>query len=62
MKAGELRHMTPTQMLAANIPVHTVSGVMGHASAKMTMDVYAEAVDGVQDDDMAVMGALASEQ
>ncbi|WP_254126748.1 tyrosine-type recombinase/integrase [Aquihabitans sp. G128] len=37
----DLRHFAATQLLAAGVPVKTVSGRLGHGSAAMTLDVYA---------------------
>jgi integrase len=40
----DLRHTHVTLMLAAGVPVHEVAARVGHASAKMTLDVYAHAL------------------
>ncbi len=40
----DLRHFTATQLIAAGIAVTTVSQRLGHASAKMTVDVYGHPV------------------
>ncbi|MBP6670299.1 MAG: tyrosine-type recombinase/integrase [Gemmatimonadales bacterium] len=37
----DLRHTHCTLLLGAGVPVHVVSQRLGHASAKMTLDVYA---------------------
>lgn len=37
----DLRHFSVTRLLAAGVPVKTVSGRHGHGSAAMTLDVYA---------------------
>jgi integrase len=42
----DLRHFTATQLIAAGIAVTTVSERLGHASAKMTVDVYGHPVRG----------------
>ena len=36
----ELRHSAASLMLASGVPLHVVSEVLGHASIKMTADVY----------------------
>lgn len=40
-----LRHANATWLLADGIPVRQVSGRLGHASAQMTLDVYAHALE-----------------
>ena len=35
------RHLHATQLLAAGVPVRTVSGRLGHANAATTLNVYA---------------------
>ncbi len=40
----DLRHFAATQLIAAGVPVTTVSERLGHASTKMTVDVYGHAV------------------
>ncbi len=40
----DLRHFTATQLIAAGVAVTTVSQRLGHASAKMTVDVYGHPV------------------
>jgi len=46
----DLRHTHVTLMLAAGVPVHEVAARVGHASAKMTLDVYAHALPHLGDD------------
>ena len=46
VKAGELRHMVATQLIAAGMSPVDVANVMGHASPRMTLDVYSHPVDG----------------
>ncbi len=45
VKAGQMRHMVATQLLAAGVPPNDVAQVLGHASTKMLFDTYAEATD-----------------
>jgi integrase len=47
-----LRHSHASLALSAGVPVHVVSARLGHASAVMTLNVYAHAVPG-QDADAA---------
>ena len=46
VNAGELRHMVATQLIAAGMSPVDVAAILGHASAKMTLDVYAQPVPG----------------
>jgi len=41
VRLHDLRHMHATQLLAAGVPVRTVSGRLGHANAATTLNVYA---------------------
>ena len=40
-RVHDLRHLHATQLLAAGVPVRTVSGRLGHADAATTLNVYA---------------------
>jgi integrase len=40
VRLHDLRHMHATQLLAAGVPVRTVSGRLGHANAATTLNVY----------------------
>jgi integrase len=42
----DLRHFMATQMLAAGVPIVTVSQRLSHARASTTLNVYAHAVPG----------------
>lgn len=42
----DLRHFMATQMLAAGVPIATVSQRLSHARASTTLNVYAHAVTG----------------
>jgi integrase len=46
----DLRHTHASLLLAAGVPVNVVSARLGHASAKMTLDVYAHVLSGQQED------------
>lgn len=39
-----LRHGAATRMLAAGVPVHIVSALLGHASVSVTLDVYSHSL------------------
>lgn len=51
-----LRHFHATTLLSAGVPVKTVQARLGHASAAMTLDVYAHAVP---DDDARAVAVIA---
>ena len=56
VRLHDLRHLHATQLLAAGVPVRTVSGRLGHANAATTLNVYAhflEASDRQASDVMA---------
>ena len=56
VRLHDLRHLHATQLLAAGVPVRTVSGRLGHANAATTLNVYAhflEASDRVAADVIA---------
>ena len=48
LRFHDLRHTAATLCLAAGVPVKVVQERLGHASAKMTLDVYAKAVPSLQ--------------
>ena len=58
VRLHDLRHFAATRMLAAGVPVRTVSGRLGHADASTTLGVYAHFVDASDQDAAAVMGRL----
>ena len=45
VRLHDLRHLHATQLLAAGVPVRTVSGRLGHANAATTLNVYAHFVE-----------------
>lgn len=49
----DLRHTHASLLLAAGVPVNVVSARLGHASAKMTLDIYAHVLSGQQEDAVA---------
>jgi integrase len=46
----ELRHSAATLMLAAGIPLQVVSAVLGHASIRITSDVYGHVLEPQRQD------------
>ncbi len=58
VRLHDLRHFTATRLLAAGIPVRTVSGRLGHANAVTTLGVYAHFVEASDRDAAGAMGAL----
>jgi len=53
----DIRHTAATLMLASGAPVRAVADRLGHASAKMTLDVYAHVLQPQRDDLTARMEA-----
>jgi integrase len=58
VRLHDLRHLHATQLLAAGVPVRTVSGRLGHANAATTMNVYAAFVEASDRQAAAVIGDL----
>jgi len=56
----DLRHFTATRLLAAGVPVRTVSGRLGHADAAMTLNVYAHFLASSDRQAADVVGNLVS--
>jgi len=52
-----LRHMHAIHLLSAGVPVKVVSERLGHASAMMTLNVYAHVLSGQQEDAVARLEA-----
>lgn len=44
LRFHDLRHLHATALLGAGVPVNTVADRLGHASARMTLDVYGHAI------------------
>lgn len=60
VRLHDLRHFAATRLLAAGVPVRTVSGRLGHANAATTLGVYAHLVEESDRDAAATLGALLS--
>lgn len=52
----ELRHTCASQLIRIGAPILVVSQIMGHASPKMTLDVYGHLYDGQADKWMDTLG------
>lgn len=60
VRLHDLRHFAATRLLAAGVPVRTVSGRLGHANAATTLGVYAHFVEESDREAAAKLGALVS--
>jgi integrase len=58
VRLHDLRHFAATRLLAAGVPVRTVSGRLGHANAATTLTVYAHFLEASDQAAADVMGAL----
>jgi len=61
VRLHDLRHMHATQLLAAGVPVRTVSGRLGHANAATTLNVYGHFLEASDRQAADVIGELLSE-
>jgi len=58
MRLHDFRHFAATRLLAAGVPVRTVSGRLGHANAATTLGVYAHFIEASDRDAANKLGAL----
>ena len=58
VRLHDLRHFAATRLLAAGVPVRTVSGRLGHANASTTLGVYAHFLEESDQQAADVMGNL----
>jgi integrase len=58
IRLHDLRHTHATLLLAAGIPVKVVSERLGHASATITLGIYAHVMPAMQAQAAATFGAL----
>ena len=58
IRLHDLRHLHATQLLAAGVPVRTVSGRLGHANPATTLNVYAHFLDASDRQAAGVIGDL----
>jgi integrase len=62
VRLHDLRHLHATQLLAAGVPVRTVSGRLGHANAATTLNVYAHFLEASDREAADVIGNLLGSQ
>lgn len=60
VRLHDLRHFAATRLLAAGVPVRTVSGRLGHANAATTLTVYAHFLEASDQAAADIMGDLLS--
>lgn len=58
VRLHDLRHFTATRLMAAGVPVRTVSGRLGHANPSTTLTVYSHWVEATDQAAAAIMGEL----
>jgi integrase len=61
VRLHDLRHFSATRLLAAGVPVRTVSGRLGHANAATTLGVYAHFVEESDREAADALGAVLHE-
>jgi integrase len=60
VRLHDLRHYVATRLIAAGVPVRTVSGRLGHANAATTLNVYAAFVQASDRDAAELLGQMLS--
>jgi integrase len=60
MRLHDLRHFAATRLMAAGVPVRTVSGRLGHANPSTTLSVYSHFVEASDQEAASVMDKLVS--
>ena len=58
VRLHDLRHFAATQLLAAGVPVKTVSARLGHANASTTLNIYAHQLESADDEAARVLAGL----
>ena len=58
IRLHDLRHFAATRLMAAGVPVRTVSGRLGHANPSTTLSVYSHFVEASDQEAANVMGQL----
>jgi integrase len=58
IRLHDLRHFAATRLIAAGVPVRTVSGRLGHANPSTTLSVYSHFVEASDQEAANVMGLL----
>jgi len=61
VRLHDLRHYVATRLIAAGVPVSTVSGRLGHANAATTLNVYSAFVQASDRDAAELLGELLSQ-
>ena len=61
LRFHDLRHTFATLAIARGVDVKTVSVILGHASAAMTLDIYADALEDSKRSGMELMDMVLSE-
>lgn len=56
VRLHDLRHLAASVLLAAGVPIHTVSKRLGHARTSTTLDIYGHMMPGTDDLAAEVMG------
>jgi integrase len=56
----DLRHFAATMLIAAGVPIRTVSGRLGHAQTSTTLNIYAGFVEATDQAAAEVLGQLLS--
>lgn len=62
LRLHDLRHFAATRLLAAGVPVRTVSGRLGHSNAATTLGVYAHFVEESDRDAAVTLGSLLAKE
>jgi len=60
VRLHDLRHYVATRLIAAGVPVRTVSGRLGHANAATTLNVYSAFVQASDRDAAELLGQMLS--
>ena len=58
VRLHDLRHFVATRMLAAGVPVPTVSGRLGHANSSTTLNVYSHFLEASDREAAEALGRL----
>ena len=58
VRLHDLRHFAATRLIAAGVPVRTVSGRLGHANPATTLMVYSHFLEASDQDAAKIMGTL----
>lgn len=56
----DLRHTAASYMIKNNVPITTVSGVLGHANTSTTVNIYSHMLEDTKKDAIDVMSEIFS--